>query len=85
MTEDDIEDPNFNPMHIEDFFDEEQCKEKGEPELYNLAKSNFKQQNMSSWRPVPTLCYSVGIFLVITVISLAFGIPLLSIYSNPNL
>jgi len=77
MMEDEIEDANFNPMHIKDFLDREKCEQRGAPQLYELAKSNFKQQNMSAWRPVPTLCYSVGVFIVIILVSLGFGIPLI--------
>jgi len=79
------EDPSFNPMHIEDFQDEKKCQERGAPHLYELAKSEFKQQNMTAWRPIPTLCYSVGIFVAISIVCFAFGIPLLSILYKINL
>ncbi|MDR3549500.1 MAG: hypothetical protein P4M11_14745 [Candidatus Pacebacteria bacterium] len=72
------EDPNFNPMNIETFRDKKKLEERGLLELYNLAMSDFKQQNMPALRPIPTLFYSVSVFLIIIVVCLAFGIPLLS-------
>eukprot|EP00826_Nyctotherus_ovalis_P066179 TRINITY_DN9761_c0_g1_i7.p1 TRINITY_DN9761_c0_g1~~TRINITY_DN9761_c0_g1_i7.p1 ORF type:complete len:349 (+),score=32.87 TRINITY_DN9761_c0_g1_i7:184-1230(+) len=78
MYEDYGEDnPLFNPMHIEDFLDEEKCRQRGAPHLYALAKSNFRQQNMAALRPVPTLCYSISVFVLIAAAAFAFGIPIL--------
>jgi len=64
-------------MHLEDYLDEEKCKEKGVPKLYALAKSNFRQQNMDALRPIPTLCYSISVFIIIAVLAFVFGIPIL--------
>ena len=77
MTEEsDKEDKNFNPMHIEYFYNEVTCRRLGAPQLYELAKSNFKQQNLPAWRPVPTLCYSIGMFVFIALLSFILGISL---------
>ena len=75
------EDPQFNPMHIEEFHNRKKCEEKGLLQLYELATSNFKQQSMPAWRPIPTLLYSISIFVAITILSLSLGIALLGISS----
>ncbi len=74
------EDPNFNPMRLEKFQDRKYCEDLKAPELYDLAMSKFKQQNMDAWRPIPTLFYSVGIFVAIILICLTFGIALLGTF-----
>jgi hypothetical protein len=74
----DKEDPNFNPMRIEDFKDLDYCKRKGAERLYTLANSNFRQQNMAAIRPIPTVCYSVSIFIIIIILCLSFGITTIS-------
>ena len=75
--EHDNEDKNFNPMNLKRYLNKEECERAGLLELHTLATSEFKQQNMDAWRPIPTLSYSVGIFLAIATICVAFGIPLL--------
>jgi len=70
----DRDDPNFNPMQIDEFRDLDYCKRKGAEQLYTLANSNFKQQNMAAVRPIPTLCYSVSVFVIIIVLCFSFGI-----------
>ena len=74
------EDPSFNPMKLEPFRNREYCEQKGLLELHQLAMSDFKQQNMPAWRPIPTLFYSMTIFFIIAVVCFAFGVPLLSIF-----
>ena len=79
MAEDnEKEDPNFNPMDISKYKDRKYCEENNILPLHALAMSNFKQQNMPAWRPIPSLLYSVSIFLVVAAIGIAFGVPLLS-------
>lgn len=46
-----------------------------------LLKSNFKQQKLSAWRPVPTIASTTITFLIFGVIFLAIGIVVL-LYSN---
>lgn len=71
-------DSKFNPMRIEEFLDVENCERLGNLRLYELAKSKFKQQNMVAWRPVPTWCYSVSIFVIISLLCFILGAILLS-------
>ena len=76
------DDESFNPMKISKFQNKEECAKNNVPQLYDLAMSNFKQQNMTAWRPIPTLLYTISIFLIIIAIGIAFGVPLLSIHNH---
>jgi hypothetical protein len=76
---------NFNPMNMDEFLDEETCRERNILHVHKKAKSNFKQQNLDAWRPVPTPIHAVIFFVVVALIGLVFGIPLLGKVSHPKL
>lgn len=69
---------SFNPMNLKKFIKE--MEEAKKPELAELAQSNFKQQNMPAWRPIPTLYYSVCMFCVIIIVCLPLGIAIISLF-----
>jgi hypothetical protein len=67
---------SFNTMNLKKFIADMERANK--PELAELAKSEFKQQNMPAWRPIPTLGYSICMFLVVIIVCLPLGIGIIS-------
>ena len=51
--------------------------EKDEEEIYEqIKKSDFKQQRLPAWRPVPTIASIISVYTIFGLIFLAFGIVL---------
>ena len=56
-------------------------KQRIRDKIEKLKQSNFKQQTLPAWRPVPTLMSTLLTFLVFSVVFLALGI---NLYNSSN-